>query len=214
MGTLRSMRRATRWVVLVMLGVLLAASVVSWVRSHSKLDAISYRWGTLRAPGEDPLDPDYWTYTSRSLSLNHLRGRVSVLLGRYKSIGPARADMSGWLSRDPWERASVPASMTMPGWEKWMYYRAPDDWCALGLGTTTLSGKGEAWRVVSVPHWLVTLVLAAGMTRLLVGSRATRRRRRGHCPKCGYDLRHALDAGCPECGWNRDASGQATRVAP
>jgi predicted Zn-ribbon and HTH transcriptional regulator len=23
------------------------------------------------------------------------------------------------------------------------------------------------------------------------------------CPKCGYDLRGNLSAGCPECGWNR-----------
>ena len=23
------------------------------------------------------------------------------------------------------------------------------------------------------------------------------------CLKCGYDLRGKLDAGCPECGWNR-----------
>ena len=30
------------------------------------------------------------------------------------------------------------------------------------------------------------------------------RRKRGRCPKCGYDLRGQLPgAGCPECGWNR-----------
>ncbi len=27
----------------------------------------------------------------------------------------------------------------------------------------------------------------------------------GICPTCGYDLRGELDAGCPECGWNREA---------
>ncbi len=27
--------------------------------------------------------------------------------------------------------------------------------------------------------------------------------KRGHCIKCGYDLRGKFDAGCPECGWNR-----------
>ena len=30
------------------------------------------------------------------------------------------------------------------------------------------------------------------------------RRRRGRCPKCGYDLRGDLAAGCPECGWGRE----------
>lgn len=33
--------------------------------------------------------------------------------------------------------------------------------------------------------------------------RHRRSRCRGHCPMCGYDLVHKLDAGCPECGWNR-----------
>ncbi len=31
----------------------------------------------------------------------------------------------------------------------------------------------------------------------------SRRRRRGHCSMCNYDLNHNHDAGCPECGWNR-----------
>ncbi len=29
------------------------------------------------------------------------------------------------------------------------------------------------------------------------------RRKRGHCIKCGYDLRGDFSAGCPECGWQR-----------
>jgi len=32
------------------------------------------------------------------------------------------------------------------------------------------------------------------------------RAKRGRCPRCGYDLRGNLDAGCPECGWNRDTT--------
>jgi len=30
--------------------------------------------------------------------------------------------------------------------------------------------------------------------------------RRGRCPRCGYDLRGNLGAGCPECGWQREES--------
>ncbi|MDY7109169.1 MAG: hypothetical protein SYC29_11095 [Planctomycetota bacterium] len=30
--------------------------------------------------------------------------------------------------------------------------------------------------------------------------------KRGRCPKCGYDLRHALSGGCPECGWKREGA--------
>jgi len=32
------------------------------------------------------------------------------------------------------------------------------------------------------------------------------RRKRGRCPRCGYDLRGDLAAGCSECGWNREES--------
>ncbi len=27
---------------------------------------------------------------------------------------------------------------------------------------------------------------------------------RGHCPRCGYELRGDFSAGCPECGWRRE----------
>lgn len=28
---------------------------------------------------------------------------------------------------------------------------------------------------------------------------------RGYCPLCGYDVQRKFDAGCPECGWNRES---------
>lgn len=33
--------------------------------------------------------------------------------------------------------------------------------------------------------------------------RGIRRRRRGRCPRCAYDLAHDYRGGCPECGWRR-----------
>jgi len=38
---------------------------------------------------------------------------------------------------------------------------------------------------------------------VVVGGRRLRRFERGHCPRCNFDLRHDLTAGCPECGWRR-----------
>ncbi len=32
-----------------------------------------------------------------------------------------------------------------------------------------------------------------------------RRFKKGHCPKCNYELRRDYSAGCPECGWGREA---------
>ncbi|MCK4873747.1 MAG: hypothetical protein KAS72_13580 [Phycisphaerales bacterium] len=39
------------------------------------------------------------------------------------------------------------------------------------------------------------------------------RRKRGRCPLCAYDLRGELDAGCPECGWNRGTACSVERSA-
>ncbi len=43
--------------------------------------------------------------------------------------------------------------------------------------------------------WLLTLGLSTARSMI--------RRKRGHCIKCGYDLRGASEVGCPECGWQR-----------
>jgi len=52
------------------------------------------------------------------------------------------------------------------------------------LGVWTLAWVGV---LVAVPAWC-----------------RHRRRRRGWCPQCGYDLGGAINAICPECGWNKD----------
>ena len=58
------------------------------------------------------------------------------------------------------------------------------------------------WAIAS-GAWLVLFALVYG-TRGLMRERAARRRRaRGRCPDCGYDLKGAFDDGCSECGWGR-----------
>ena len=61
-----------------------------------------------------------------------------------------------------------------------------------------------------VPIWPGLLadsaIFAGGWAVLLpigLALRRESRRRRGLCPACAYDLEHRMDAGCPECGWNR-----------
>ena len=54
-----------------------------------------------------------------------------------------------------------------------------------------------------------TLFYAAILWPLICGPFALRRvirRKRGLCVACGYDLRGNLVAGCPECGWRREAA--------
>lgn len=55
-----------------------------------------------------------------------------------------------------------------------------------------------------VHRWIVMPTVRASIRVYMEDvSRTMRRRRRGHCPRCNYDLQHNLDAGCTECGWNR-----------
>ncbi len=54
-----------------------------------------------------------------------------------------------------------------------------------------------------------TVFYAALLWPLISGPFALRRRirrKRGLCVACGYDLRGNLSAGCPECGWRREAA--------
>ena len=60
------------------------------------------------------------------------------------------------------------------------------------------------WRnyVLRVPGWLVLVaILAYPMTALARGPvRRWRRRRKGRCLRCGYDLTGNVSGACPECG--------------
>ncbi len=66
----------------------------------------------------------------------------------------------------------------------------------------------ERWREYDVVAGLANFAACLGVFGLpLVGPAlfvSLRRRRRGRCPACGYDLRSDLTRGCTECGWRRD----------
>ncbi len=68
----------------------------------------------------------------------------------------------------------------------------------------TDSGNRIRWRRLSMPLWLLALLLAILPIRafLIPAAAVWRRRRRirrGCCPSCGYDLRASANR-CPECG--------------
>ena len=65
---------------------------------------------------------------------------------------------------------------------------------------------GFGGRVIAAPYWLPALLLSVLPAAWgLKAIRARVRSRRGHCPRCGYDLR-ASPGRCPECG---EAAGAA-----
>ena len=58
------------------------------------------------------------------------------------------------------------------------------------------------------PGFAINTVFYAAVLWLLtlgpITARRMIRKKRGHCIKCGYDLRGDFSAGCPECGWRRE----------
>jgi hypothetical protein len=69
------------------------------------------------------------------------------------------------------------------------------DWRWLPLLETKPVATAQRWCLAALPLW-IPLAVSTACTILFM--RAARRRARGHCPACGYDLA-GLPA-CPECG--------------
>jgi hypothetical protein len=75
--------------------------------------------------------------------------------------------------------------------------------------TVTLGTTDAVWSV-RIPLWLPASVSAVLPALWL--SKRLRRRRRGLCPNCGYDLRATPDR-CPECGTEKsEVRGQKSEV--
>lgn len=63
--------------------------------------------------------------------------------------------------------------------------------------------SGGRLHVFTIPYWLILVATAPYPLYLVVADplRRRRRRRRGLCPMCGYDLRGSPSGVCSECGW-------------
>ena len=171
--------------------VSLASAVVSvaavglWVRSHLVQDVVRVGFDDLRDGG----------LFKGGYSAHSARGELAV----YR--------VALWVERG--ERQEPPAPLT---WEA----RGPEDiffsmedrgnrwWNRLGFAywrrPFTRPGVWQTQTVVVVPYWPVALLAAVlPLGRAARAARERKRRRRGLCPGCGYDLR-ATPGRCPECG--------------
>ncbi|MCP4250687.1 MAG: hypothetical protein GY778_26905 [bacterium] len=74
------------------------------------------------------------------------------------------------------------------------------EWVEKGLFSKHLYGRRLTF--ILFPHWFVFLCFAAYPAAVLVRGplRCWRRRRKGCCITCGYDVTGNMSGRCPECG--------------
>ncbi len=81
------------------------------------------------------------------------------------------------------------------------------DFSLAGLRVLTSAARGWHYAALDIPLWMPAA--PAAILLALVGLhgplRERRRRTRGQCVRCGYDLRGSRSARCPECGAAADA---------
>jgi hypothetical protein len=145
--------------------------------------------GPPRAPGEPVRAVIPTEELATSLTLADVGWPVASLQMEYR----VETQWSGWTAEESW----------FPAWE------LPDNLWELGLDRP----RWALGRVPLRPLWPGFLIdslfyaaiwfgvfLAPGMAKRAI------RRKRGRCPRCGYDLRGELAGGCPECGWGRETA--------
>ena len=194
----RGLVRRLLWRLIVVTSVVLSGLVVTlWIRDWSSHE------GLLRL--------EYWQADSILYSSRWVVGFDSTGAFGVANLRTSENTHGATI----YQRAEAPP-------QGWAYFRESPDpgpaellaipdagdihWGRLRLGTETLGiggsdGLVEKSRWLMIPDWLLATVFGVPPAVAAIRLWRTHRRRRriGHCRRCGYDLR-ATPARCPECG--------------
>jgi hypothetical protein len=170
--------------------LLCVAALAMWVRSYRHLDYFGRHivdmermkwsmWHAMSERGTVAFGYSWTTFDSTRL--------LEAYAQNYKPV-------SGWYggSGSPTAVPDRPSFWQSAGFDwRWTSERP----VVVGIGTASL------FSYLEFPYWLVASLAALLPTvRLWSIGRARRRVRRGHCPRCGYDLTGNVSGVCPECG--------------
>ncbi len=135
---------------------------------------------------------------------------VASAQGWIRFAAITRPDPMGVGTR-PWTWEAQPISAAFARWDG-VYGTTPSSsWYIAGFGFVegdddprrVSTTHGMPYRVVVIPFWSVCLADATFMGLLLVpwwrSTRQAKRRSKGLCARCGYDMRGSVSQ-CPECG--------------
>lgn len=211
-GTIVRMARTptrTRTVLLAITLAMLAVVLAAWGVSFWKPGSVRYTSGTVDSP-PDPVNGPLPTV---------IDGWAIMVGNDYGSLEPGFYAFDFRRFVQPWD----PMLRRLPGWSvlggyghaDWPWWveldQAPrvklfwPDKCEvsmLGFDLDWVRTSVASTYGVTLPHWFVSVVLAAIALRLWIPHRRSARRRAlGLCSRCGYDRKGlAPAAACPECG--------------
>ena len=161
----------------------------------------------------------YGVFGCAKISVSHY-GRLPAAAGAPGGSGGERivtVDVTSWPGWVEWtlvrcEPGAMAWTGNRPGFRWWAAWfdrprpARPPEWVHCGFGGARDEGVYGAYTNrylrAATPHWLLAIVVGVLPLRtVLLRLRAARRRRRGVCGHCAYDLRGTPDAPrCPECG--------------
>jgi hypothetical protein len=170
--------------------ILCMAMTVLWARSYVRGDQVIVGyWGY-------HLHPSYTHYYDAwEFEGTNERGRWTAAWRVHACIaGPGRYEPSPGAKGRRFEVGPIDRNI------RWSIDTCFDDARYSGRVATVRYTFQPRWRAISVPHPMSTPLLAIlPMAAAIHRRRRGRRRERGCCVKCGYDLRATPDR-CPECG--------------
>jgi hypothetical protein len=159
--------------------LLAAATAVLWVRSYWWRDSLGY---VVEIPQA------FTTIATEPGAIHYMRTDEWAYGWTTKPAKPAK---------QAWEWKTRPHSSMLP-------QVAPKEYpifsTRFAWGPMRSPFASKPGTFIRLPLWFVSLLFLSGAsTPLIHPVRRARRRRRGLCEKCGYDLRASPDR-CPECG--------------